>query len=92
MYESITCYLGRLKPAKYINPKQIGKSLLFQDILNMTRQQENADVSNLDGYTILFMIFSTIRGERFCNGLVSGYIENGSMDKWLSRLKEIDEK
>ena len=43
----------------------------------------NVDVSNLDGYVILFMIFSTIRGERFCDGLVSGILK---MAQWINGL------
>ncbi len=49
------------------------------------------DVSKLDGDTILYMIFSRVRGERFSDGLFGKYVKNGTMDKWLLRLKEIDE-
>ena len=49
------------------------------------------DVSNLDGDTILFMIFSIVRGERFSDGLFGSYVAGGTIDKWLNRLKEIDE-
>ena len=51
-----------------------------------------ADVSNLDGDTILYMIFSIVRGERFSDGLFGSYVENGTIEKMLTRLKELDEK
>ena len=51
----------------------------------------NIDVANLDGDTILYMIFSRVRGERFSDGLFGSYVADGTMDKWLNRLKEIDE-
>lgn len=50
------------------------------------------DVSELDGDTILYMIFSRLRGERFTDGLFGSYVANGTMDKWLKRLQEIDNK
>ena len=50
------------------------------------------DISKLNGDMILYMMFAVIRGERFCEGIISKYIEKGTMDKWLTRLKELDEK
>ena len=48
------------------------------------------DVSKLDGDTILYIIFSRVRGERFSEGLFGSYVADGTMDKWLLRLKELD--
>ena len=50
------------------------------------------DISNIPGDIILVMFFTIIRRERFCDGLISAFIENGMFDKWLLRLKEIDEQ
>lgn len=50
------------------------------------------DISKLNGDMILYMMFAVIRGERFCEGIISKYIEKGTMDRWLTRLKELDEK
>jgi len=31
-----------------------------------------------------------VRAERFCDGALKEFVENGSITKWLERLKEID--
>ena len=49
------------------------------------------DISKLNGDMILYMMFAVIRGERFSEGLIGNYIAKGIMDKWLNRLKELDE-
>ena len=51
----------------------------------------NADISNLDGKTIFALILGAIRADRFCEGALLEFFENGSIAKWLSRLKEIDQ-
>lgn len=38
------------------------------------------------------MIFTIIRGDRFCEGLLLSYLDNGMMLKWMKRLKEIDDE
>lgn len=48
------------------------------------------DVSKLDGNTILYMIFSIVRGERFSGGFFGSYVAKGTMDKWLAKLQELD--
>ncbi len=48
------------------------------------------DISKLNGNMILYMMFAVIRGERFSEGVIGEYIAKGTMDKWLSRLKELD--
>ena len=50
------------------------------------------DVSKLDGDIILCMIFSRVRGERYSDGIFGSYVAGGTMDKWLKRLQEIDNK
>ena len=50
----------------------------------------NADVSQLDGLTIMALIVEAIRAERFCDGALLSFFEDGSVAKWLTRLKEID--
>ena len=51
-----------------------------------------ADVENLDEQVILALIMGAIRAERFCDGALLGFFEDGYMLKWLKRLKEIDSK
>ena len=50
----------------------------------------NADVSALDGKTVMALIIGAIRAERFCDGALLEFFENGSVAKWLSRLQIID--
>ena len=50
----------------------------------------NADVSSLDGQTVMALLVGAIRAERFCDGALLGFCKDGSITKWLSRLKEID--
>ena len=51
-----------------------------------------ADVENLDEQVILALIMGAIRAERFCDGALLGFFEDGYILKWLKRLKEIDTK
>ena len=50
----------------------------------------NADVSNLDARCVLALIMGAVRAERFCDGALLGFFKDGSIRKWLERLKEID--
>lgn len=49
-----------------------------------------ADVSNLDGRTIIAMMNAVLAGERFSDGAMGRFIANGCIVRWLERLKEID--
>ena len=50
------------------------------------------DVSKMDGQGVMALIMAAVRAERFCDGALKEFFENGSIEKWLLRLKEIDEK
>ena len=50
----------------------------------------NANVDELDGKTVVALILGTIRAERFSDGTLLEFCQNGCIAKWLSRLKEID--
>ena len=50
-----------------------------------------ADVSRMDGQGVMALLMASIRAERFCDGALKTFFENGSIEKWLRRLKEIDE-
>lgn len=128
MYEEVTSYLGKLKPAQWKYPENQGDGSAehpyiagwpeydditsdFMDrmydfvpnggqnydeiIYNKTgidchNDLKNIDYSIIDGDTILYIIFSIVRGERFSDGLFGSYVENGTLDKMLNRLKELD--
>lgn len=51
-----------------------------------------ADISQCDARCTLAMIFTIVRGDRFCEGLLLSYLDNGMMLKWMKRLKEIDDE
>ena len=50
-----------------------------------------ADVSILDGITIMALLVGVIRAERFCDGILLDFFQDGTITSWLKRLKEIDE-
>ncbi len=50
-----------------------------------------ADVTNLDGETVMALIVGILRADRFSEGIFKEFLENGCMSKWLERLKQIDE-
>jgi hypothetical protein len=47
--------------------------------------------SILDGITVFALILAAIRTEHFCDRALFGYLEDGSIVRWLQRLKKIDE-
>ncbi|QFK71165.1 hypothetical protein F7984_07845 [Pradoshia sp. D12] len=51
----------------------------------------NADEDSLDAQCILALIMGATRAERFSEGALLSFFENGCMVKWLKRLKTIDE-
>ena len=50
-----------------------------------------ADVSDLDGRTVMALLVGAVRAERFSDGALLAFCEDGSVAKWLQRLKELDE-
>ena len=50
-----------------------------------------ADVSVLDAQCILALLIASLRAERFCDGVLLGFIKNGAVTRWLKRLQELDE-
>lgn len=52
---------------------------------------QNANVALLDGRCITALLVGAVRAERFCDGALLSFFKNGAIQKWLLRLKEIDE-
>lgn len=50
-----------------------------------------ANASGLDAQCILALLIASLRAERFCDGALLGFIENGAVTRWLKRLQELDE-
>lgn len=128
MYEQVTSYYGKLKPAYWKYPENQGDGSVehpyiaglpeYDEITSefMHRMYDfvpnggqnydeviykntgidchedltKTDLSKIDGDTILYMIFSIVRGERFSSGLFGSYVANGTIDRMLSHLKEFD--
>lgn len=55
-----------------------------------SKSMNEADVSGLDAQCIMALITGAIRAERFCDGALLVFFKDGSICKWLERLKEID--
>ncbi len=52
----------------------------------------NADVSSLDGKTVMALLVGAIRAERFCDGALLDFCRSGCVLRWLERLKAIDDR
>lgn len=49
------------------------------------------DVTNAEAKVVLALILCVFRTERFCEGSIKEFLENGCILRWLEKLKEIDE-
>ena len=56
-----------------------------------SESMEGADVSALDGTTVMALLVGAVRAERFCDGAFLGFLESGCIERWLRRLRQIDE-
>ena len=48
------------------------------------------DVTRLDGRTVSALLVFAVRGERFCEGLLKDLLDDGNIQRWLQRLRDID--
>ena len=55
-----------------------------------SQAMSGADVSELDGQAVMALLLGAVRAERFCDGALLDFFEDGSMRRWLLRLKGID--
>lgn len=68
----------------------------YQDILRANgivagiESMQNADVSQMDGKSIMALLVCAVRAERYMQGALLDLFESGTIRKWLLRLKEID--
>ena len=54
-----------------------------------TKSMSEADVSSLDAQCVMALIMGAVRAERFCDGALLGFFKDGSIRRWLERLKEV---
>lgn len=51
-----------------------------------TESMMNADVSNLNVQCVMALIMGAVRAERFCDGALLDFFENGCMVRWLEKI------
>ena len=56
-----------------------------------TKSMQTADITLLDGKCIMSLIVGAVRAERFSDGALLNFFESGAIEKWLLRLKEVDD-
>ncbi|MGX8833731.1 DUF6508 domain-containing protein [Amedibacillus sp. YH-ame6] len=56
-----------------------------------SESMKEADLSNIDERCVLALLLGIIRADRMCEGTLLSFFKNGSIRKWLSYLREIDE-
>lgn len=57
-----------------------------------SESMEAADVSKADAKLVLALLMAAVRGEHFCTGALRDFLEKGCIQRWLERLKEIEDK
>ena len=55
-----------------------------------TKSMQAADVTVLDGRCVMALLVGAVRAARFSEGALLNFFESGAIEKWLLRLKEID--
>lgn len=65
----------------------------YMDILECNGYKDinidTIDVSAMDDKCLMALFMALVRGERFCDGLILGALEEGAVQRWLKRLREI---
>lgn len=54
-------------------------------------EMSNANIDELNGQAVLALIMGAVRAEKFCTGALEGFLQNGSIIKWLKRLKKLSD-
>lgn len=69
----------------------------YRDILEQngikweSASMDNVDVADKNGICVMALLLRAVRAERLCDGALLGFFQKGSIQRWLERLKEIDE-
>lgn len=67
------------------------QEVLKRNDLRWGMEMGEADVSGFDAEAVLALLTGAVRAERFCDGAFASFVRSGAVDRWLGRLKEIDE-
>lgn len=54
------------------------------------KSMETAVVDDLDARCVIALIYCAIRAERFCDGALLAFLKDGTIVRWLERLKTLD--
>lgn len=54
------------------------------------KSMKDADVSRLDAQCVMALIVAVIRADRFCDGVLLSFFNEGKIKEWVERLNEID--
>lgn len=54
------------------------------------QSMETAVVDDLDAKCVVVLIYGAIRAERFCDGTILAFLKDGTIVRWLERLKTLD--
>ena len=54
------------------------------------QSMETAVVDDLDAKCVVALIYGSIRAERFCDGAILAFLKDGTIVRWLERLKTLD--
>lgn len=55
------------------------------------QSMQEVDVSTRDGRCVMALIIGALRADKFATGALFSIFESGAIERWLLRLKEIDE-
>ena len=81
---------GYVESCKDLGLNKYGEILERNGLEWGAKSMSEADVSTLDAQCVMALIVGAVRAERFCDGALLGFFKDGSIQKWLTRLKEID--
>lgn len=106
IYEPLTKYLHTQTPDEiyrftndmytFIDSHPEYKLNQYKDILEANgihwdkESMQKADITALNERCVLALILGVVRAERFCEGTLLYFFENGIIEKWLLHLKSID--
>jgi ADP-ribosylglycohydrolase len=67
-------------------------TLKDNDLKWETDSMKSADAANLDEHCVLALITGVFRADHFSKGVLYEFVKDGCFEKWLNRLKELDDE
>ena len=66
----------------------LGRNGIRWDMRSMT----DAPAESLDAECILALLLGAVRAEKFVDGALLSLVHNDSIERWLERLKDLDDR